>query len=87
MASAENSIKLKKSLYSLGNVNTDIFTGTSFSDVPVRIDIESEKLQEKLKHDKIFGGIDASSLFAFPRKTDEHVYFFSVSHFTACMLH
>lgn len=79
LASAENSIKLKKSLSSLGNVNADIFTGTSFSDVPVRIDIEVEKLQEKLKHDKIFGGIDASSLFAFPRKTDEHVYFFSVT--------
>jgi glycine dehydrogenase subunit 1 len=79
LASAENSIKLKKSLSSLGNVNADIFTGTSFSDVPVRIDIEVEKLQEKLKHDKIFGGIDASSLFAFPRKTDEHIYFFSVT--------
>ena len=79
LATAENSIKLKKSLYSLGNVNAGIFTGTSFSDVPVRIDIESEKLQEKLKHDKIFGGIHARSLFAFPQKTDEHLYFFSVT--------
>ena len=83
LATVQNAIKLKKSLSSLKNVKADVFTGTSFSDVPVRIGIENEKLQEKLKLDRIFGGVPARSLFAFPQKTDEHLYFFSVTEKTA----
>jgi glycine dehydrogenase subunit 1 len=83
LATVQNAIKLKKSLSSLKDVKADVFTGTSFSDVPVRIGIENEKLQEKLKLDRIFGGVYARSLFAFPQKTDEHLYFFSVTEKTA----
>ena len=83
LATVQNAIKLKKSLSSLKNVKADVFTGTSFSDVPVRIGIENEKLQEKLKLDRIFGGVHARSLFASPQKTEEHLYFFSVTEKTA----
>lgn len=79
----DKSRKLRKLLSGLNNIDPDPFTGTSFSDVPVRMDFTEEKLRETLHANRIFGGIPLRGLAAGYPDDLKNAYFFSVTEKTS----
>jgi glycine dehydrogenase subunit 1 len=57
LATVHKSAKLKQILSSNQKVKTNVFSGTSFSDVPLLIESDEERLYRLLRDNKIFGGI------------------------------
>lgn len=79
LATIKHSSDLRSAITKSEKVNPDVFSGKSFSDVPVKVDLEPHKLEDLLKRGKIFGGIPLTKLIENKRKDLERVYFFSVT--------
>ncbi len=70
---------LRRELSSVPNVDASLFSGTSFSDVPIRIDVKRERLNDLLLRKRIFGGIPADDLLLHAGGKMSSAYFFSVT--------
>ncbi len=79
LATINRSKALKAALSDVRGVETDLFSGTSFSDVPLCISTERKHLEERLREDLIFGGLKLSDLMENSYTKLEDAYFFSVT--------
>lgn len=75
----DRSRTLRKNLSDVKGINSNIFSGTSFSDVPVRIPMRLERLKQHLHENRIFGGIPLNSLIEGIPEDLKSTYFFSVT--------
>ncbi len=78
-ATVKRSSQLRKSLSEIQGIDSGIFTGTSFSDVPVKIPVSKEKLQDHLHSERVFGGIPGEEIMRKHDGMPESAYFFSVT--------
>lgn len=79
LATVKHSHDLRSMIKKSGTVDANVFSGSSFSDVPVSINVEPEKLSQILRQNKIFGGIPLTGLLSNCRKNLSRSYFFSVT--------
>ncbi len=79
LATMKHSSDLRSAIRKTARVDSNIFTGQSFSDVPVRIALKPEELDRLLKDGRIFGGISLAKLIRNKRGNLDNAYFFSVT--------
>lgn len=79
LATVKHAEDLRSKIRKSEKVDANVFSGKSFSDIPVKVDLEPHKLADLMKQGKIFGGIPLPNLISNKRKELERVYFFSVT--------
>lgn len=79
LTTMERSRLLRKELAGIKGIDSNMFTGTSFSDVPVKIPVEHNKLEQHLLENRIFGGIPLEGLVSNVQDQLRNAYFFSVT--------
>lgn len=75
----ERSRYLKQKLSGIEGIDSSIFTGISFSDVPVGIPVKHDRLEQHLVENRIFGGIPLDSLTGNVPDRLRNTYYFSVT--------
>lgn len=79
LTTLDNSRKLRKMLSGPKGLDSNVFSGTSFSDVPVIVNTDRERMIDHLHMNRIFGGIPMKQLLNRIPKDLENAYYFSVT--------
>ncbi len=75
----ERSRYLRRALSGIHGIDSNVFTGLSFSDVPVKIPVGPERLKQHLHENRMFGGMPMEGLVEHIPDRLKDTYFFSVT--------
>ena len=79
LATMHQSAKLKQIVSGNRKVQSNVFSGTSFSDVPLLIQSDEEKLNLALRNNRIFGGIKLDRIIQNRYDRLKNAFFFSTT--------